>query len=82
MEVVVRSRELPADRVIAVRNGFLTLYREYPNGRIEVVVAVPICNGAEDRLIEVASKAFRQFDAAWEELLKKTDAALEKGCVS
>jgi len=82
MEVVVRSRELPADRVIAVRNGFLTLYREYPNGRIEVVVTAPICNSAEDGLIEVVSKAFKRFDAVWEELLKKADAALEKGCVS
>ena len=82
MEVVVRSRELPADRVTAVRNGFLTLYREYPNGRIEVVVAAPICNGAEDGLIEVVSKAFKRFDAVWEELLKKADAAPEKGCVS
>ena len=82
MEVVVRSRGLPADRVIAIRNGFLTLYREYPNGRIEAVMAIPICDGAEDELIEVASKRLNAFDAVWEELLKKADAALEKGCVS
>jgi hypothetical protein len=45
-------------------------------------MAIPICDGAEDELIEVASKAFKRFDAVWEELLKKADAALEKGCVS
>jgi hypothetical protein len=82
MEVVVRSRGLPADRVIAIRNGFLSLYREYPNGRIEVAVAVPICKGAEDDLIDKAAQAFRRFDEVWEELLKKADDAVEKGCVS
>ncbi len=82
MEVVVRSRGLPADRVIAVRNGFLSLYKEYPNGRVEVAVVVPICKGAEDGLVDAASKAFRHFDKVWEELLKKADAAVEKGCVS
>jgi len=79
MEVVVRSRGLPADRVVATRNGFLTL-REYPDGRVEAVI--PICNGAEDELIEEVVKAFKRFDAVWEELLKRADAALEKGCVS
>ena len=82
MEVVVRSRGLPADKVVEIRGGFLRLYREYPNGRVEVSAVVPICNGAEDVLIEVASKAFKRFDAVWGELLKKADAALEKGCVS
>jgi len=45
-------------------------------------MAIPICDGAEDELIEVASKRLNAFDAVWEELLKKADAALEKGCVS
>lgn len=82
MEVVVRSRGLPSDRVVEIRGGFLRLYREYPNGRVEVSAVVPICGGAEDALIEEVVKAFKRFDAVWEELLKKTDAALEKGCVS
>jgi len=82
MEVVVRSRGLPADKVIAIRNSFLSLYREYPNSRIEAVVTVPICKDAEDELIDVVSKAFKDFDRVWEELLKKADAAVEKGCVS
>jgi len=72
MEVVVRSRGLPADRVIAVRNGFLTLYREYPNGRVEAVTAIPICNGAEDELIEVALKAFKR-------LRRRLGGAVEEG---
>jgi hypothetical protein len=82
MEVVVRSRGLPADRVVEIRGGFLRLYREYPNGRVEVSAVVPICGGSEDALIEEVAKAFKRFDAVWEELLKKADAALEKGCVS
>ncbi|MFZ8837460.1 MAG: hypothetical protein ACO2PM_00700 [Pyrobaculum sp.] len=41
MEVAVRSRGLPADRVITVRNGFLSLYKDHPNGRVEVAAAVP-----------------------------------------
>jgi len=82
MEVVVRSKGLPADRVIAVRNGFLSLYREYPNGRAEIAAVVPICGGAEDGLIEAVAKAFKNFDAVWEELLKKAGAAVEKGCIS
>jgi hypothetical protein len=82
MEVVVRNRGLPADRVIEIRGGFLRLYREYPNGRTEAVAVVPICNGAEDALIDEAVKAFKQFDKVWEELLKKADMAVERGCVS
>ncbi|MFZ8809322.1 MAG: hypothetical protein ACO2PN_24160 [Pyrobaculum sp.] len=82
MEVVIKSRELPADRVIAVKNGFLSLYREYPNGHIVVAAVVPICNGAEDELIETASKAFKNFDKVWDELMKRADTAVERGCVS
>jgi hypothetical protein len=82
MEVAIRSRGLPADRVIEIKGGYLRLYREYPNGRVEVSAVVPICGGAEDALIEEAVKAFKHFDAVWEELLKKADAALENGCVS
>ena len=82
MEVFVRSRGLPSDRLVEIRGGFLRLYREYPNGRLETVAVVPICNGAEDALIEEVVKAFKRFDAVWEELLKRADAALEKGCVS
>jgi len=70
MKVVVMSRGLSADRVIAIRNGFLSRYREYPNGCIEVAVVVSICEGAEDGLIDVASKAFKDFDRVWEELMK------------
>jgi hypothetical protein len=82
MEVVIRSRGLPADRVIEIRNGFLRLYREYPSGRVEAAAVVPICDGAEDALIEEAVKAFKQFDAVWEELMRKADAAAVNGCVS
>jgi hypothetical protein len=82
MEVVIRNRGLPADKVIEIKGGFLRLYREFPNGRTEVAAVVPICNGAEDVLIETAAKAFKQFDAVWEELLKKADSVVEKGCVS
>jgi hypothetical protein len=38
MEVAVRSRGLPADRVIAVRNGVLSLYKDHPNGRVAAAV--------------------------------------------
>ena len=40
MEAAVRSRGLPADRVITVRNGFLSLYKDHPNDRVEVA-AIP-----------------------------------------
>jgi len=38
--------------------------------RIEVAAVVSICESAEDGLIGVASKAFKDFDRMWEELMK------------
>jgi hypothetical protein len=75
----VRSRELPANRVIAVRNGFLSLYREYPSGRVEITAVVHICGGAEDGLIEAVAKAFKKFDKVWNELLKKSGRRSREG---
>ena len=46
MKVVVMNRGLSADRVIAIRNGFLSRHREYPSWCIEVAAVVSICKGA------------------------------------
>jgi len=80
--VVVKSKDLPADGVIAVMNGFPSLYKEYPNVYIEIVATVHIRDGTEDELIGKAAHAFKQFDRVREELIEKADAAAEKGCVS
>jgi len=81
-EATVRFKGLPADRVMELKGGMLTLYREYPSGKVEVVAMAPVCPDAEDDLAEELVRAHRHFDETWEKLRRKVSDAKEKGCVS
>ncbi len=81
-EATVRNRGLPADRVIEYKGGMLSLHKEYPSGRVEVVAVAPVCPDAEDDLVEELVRAHRHFDEVWEHLQRKASEAREKGCVS
>jgi len=81
-EATIRHKELPADRVIELKGGMLSLYKEYPSGKVEVVAMAPVCPDAEDGLAEELVRAHRHFDEVWEKLRRKVSDAKEKGCVS
>jgi len=82
MEAIVRNKELPADRVIELKGGMLSLHKEYPSGKVEVVAVAPVCPDAEDDLVEGLVRAHRHFDEVWEHLRMKASEAKEKGCIS